>query len=601
MVSIRKTATIRSIFSDFLASHTKHFSLLLILLVIQGIIASLSLLAIVPIADFLFDSALKNHSGITGYWISFFNAIHLPVNFWTLGGQFIILNILKGLMEVSINYAVLKIKYAIIRGLVGEAFSTFFKARWKFFSSSNNGQLLNTLNKEIITIGDAVGHLATIFANIIQVCILLSVPLWLNATMTITTIGLTGILAIPFLLLKGISYRYGKANTETANVAMGVLNEALQAARLILGFGMQKKERERYLSAFDNHTYVTLRSQTLTSGVSYLFRPLAMLAAIIAMGFAIQRGSPISELAAVLWSLLAAMPIFASLIQGRVSINSFLPSYDQLNSLKDRAAEFEEIEGSSVFSQLTDGIEFKNVSFTYPGRTKTINKINLRIQKGSMTALVGESGSGKSTITDILLGLQVPDEGEVLIDNKSLNDLKQNSFRKRIGYVPQDSLLFHDSIRQNLLWAYDQANEEDLWTALHLANAEEFVKELPQGIDTMVGDRGVRLSGGQRQRIALARALLRKPDLLILDEATSSLDSESEQLIQLSIEQIAHNTTILIVAHRLSTIAKANQVYVLSNGEIIEEGSFNVLSNKNGGVLNGMLLKQVPVEKNQIL
>lgn len=162
-----------------------------------------------------------------------------------------------------------------------------------------------------------------------------------------------------------------------------------------------------------------------------------------------------------------------------------------------------------------------------------------------MTALVGESGSGKSTVTDLVLGMQIPERGQVLIDGVSLGDWKQNSFRERVGYVPQDPLLFNTSIRNNLLWSFEQANEDDLWGALRLANAEGFVKELPQGIDTLVGDRGVRLSGGQRQRIALARALLRKPELLILDEATSSLDSESELLIQQSIEQVAQDTRIV--------------------------------------------------------
>jgi len=221
--------------------------------------------------------------------------------------------------------------------------------------------------------------------------------------------------------------------------------------------------------------------------------------------------------------------------------------------------------------------------------------LNIYIRKGYMTALVGESGSGKSTVTDLVLGLQVPERGEVLIDGVSLGDWKQNSFRERIGYVPQDPLLFHASIRDNLLWSFEQANEDDLWAALRLANAETFIKELPQGIDTLVGDRGVLLSGGQRQRIALARALLRKPELLILDEATSALDSDSELLIQQSIEQVARDTTILIIAHRLSTIAKANQVYVLQQGRVVEEGPFKVLSTTPGTIISRIIAAQHPL------
>jgi ABC-type multidrug transport system fused ATPase/permease subunit len=599
MASINKTSSIRVIFVQFL-EFPRNFTILFLFLIIQGVVAAIALLTIVPIADFLLDPTLNNHSNITDYDLKLIKAINLPINFWILGVQFILLNLLKGLTDIAINYSSLQIKYAIIRKLVGEAFGTFFRSRWEFFSSTNNGELLNTLNKEIISIGDAVGHLITIFTNVLQVSILLTVPLWLNFHMTLFTILITALFALPFLFLHSISYRLGKQNTETANMVTGVLNEALQAARLILGFGRQKREKDRYFKAFDKHTNVTLRSQLLTSGVHLLFRPLAMLAAIIAMGFELKKGTKVSELAAVLWSLLAAMPIFSSLMQGRVSISNFLPSYDQLIFLKKRASEFEEIEGNVTFKKLENGIEFSNVSFTYPGREQTINKISIYIQKGCMTALVGESGSGKSTIADLILGLQIPDDGQVLIDNVSLNDLKQNSFRERIGYVPQDPLLFYTSIRENLLWANEKASENDLWVALKLANAENFVKNLSEGIDTIVGERGARLSGGQRQRIALARALLRKPDLLILDEATSALDSESEQLIQQSIDEISNNTTILIVAHRLSTIAKAKQVYVLQNGNVIEEGSFDNLSNKKGGILNTMLMKQLPSESNMI-
>ena len=600
MASIKKISGIKVIFNQFL-EFPKQFSLLFLFLIIQGVIAAVALLAIVPIADFLLDPTLSKHSNITDYDLGLIKAINLPINFWILGIQFILLNILKGISDMIINYLALQIKYSIIRKLVGDAFGTFFKSRWEFFSSTNNGELLNTLNKEIITIGDAVGHLITIFTNVLQVVILLAVPLLLNFNMTLLTILITGLFALPFLFLHSISYRLGKQNTETANVVAGVLNEALQAARLILGFGRQKREKDRYFKAFDRHTNVTLRSQLLNSSVHLFFRPLAMLAAIIAMGFELKKGTKVSELAAVLWSLLAAMPIFSSLMQGRVSISNFLPSYDQLIFLKKRASEFEEIEGNIIFNKLEKEIEFSNVSFTYPGREQTINNININIKKGQMTALVGESGSGKSTIADLVLGLQIPDDGKVLIDNVSLNDLKQNSFRERIGYVPQDPLLFYTSIRENLLWANDKATESELWLALKLANAENFVKNLSEGIDTIVGERGTRLSGGQRQRIALARALLRKPDLLILDEATSALDSESEQLIQHSIDEISNNTTILIVAHRLSTIAKASQVYVLKNGNIIEEGSFNILSNKKGGILNSMLMKQLPSESSNSL
>ena len=591
---MKKSSSIVSIFGEFLNRYPKQFVLLFLLLVIEGFAAALSMLAIVPMADFLIDPLLIKASRITQYVSHIFHDLNLPISFWAFGGLFVILNLLKGFLEVGTRYAILKIKYAVIHGLFGEALELFFKAKWEFFSSTNNGVLLNTLNKELNIIGDTLGHIAMLMAQVLQLFIFLAVPLWLNSTLTLTVLGFSVILGLPFLLLNKVSYKLGKRNTETANISMNVLNELLQAARLILGFGKQRQSKDRYLVAFDKHVKVTLLSQTLTIAVPKFFQPMAMMSVVIAVGFAIKSNTPISELTAVMWSFLAALPILAALLQGHISINNFIPSYDQLVSLRNKALELAEIEGVKVFTEMERGMEFKDVTFAYPGRSQTLSKLNLNILKGRMTALIGESGSGKSTITDLVLGLQIPETGEVLIDGVSLKAYKQNSFREKIGYVPQDPLLFHCSIKDNLLWSFKNATEIDIWCALRLANAEKFVKELSEGIDTLVGDRGVRLSGGQRQRIALARALLRKPELLILDEATSALDSESERLIQQSIEQVANDTTILIIAHRLSTIAKADQIYVMRQGYVVEEGSYLELSRKKNGELYKMLLVQSP-------
>ncbi len=592
---MNKKSSIVLIFSEFLTRYPRHFSLLFVLLIFEGMAAALSVLTLVPLADFMLDSSLIKHSRITQIVIDGLAIIGLQPTFWMFGFLFVLANLLKGSLEVSIRYAILRIKYAVTRGLIGGALQTFFKSRWEFFSGSEQGRLLNTLNRELMTIGDTLGHLATLLAQIVQLSIYLILPLWLNTQLTLIALGLALLFGLPFMLLHGVSYKLGQRNTETANTAMSILIEVLGAARLILGFGQQNQAKDRYLVAFDKHVKVTLRSQVLVTAVPKFFQPMAMLAIIIALGFALQQQVRISELAAVMWSLLATMPILSALFQGNISISNFLPSYEQLVSLRNSATAFEEIQGDRTFLRLERDIIFKDLSFTFPGRKQTLTAINLIIRKGQMTALVGESGSGKSTVTDLLLGLQIPRQGQVLIDGVPLNEWRQNSFRERVGYVPQDPQLFHSSIRDNLLWSFASASEHDLWSVLQLANAADFVKDLPDGIHTIVGDRGMSLSGGQRQRIALARALLRKPELLILDEATSALDLESERLIQKSIEEIAHDTTIFLVAHRLSTIVKADQVYVLREGKIIEEGSFKTLSMKSGGTLNKMLAAQLDI------
>lgn len=580
------------LFKEFTTRYPKQFYFLFLFLVIEGVAAALSMLAIIPMADYLLDPLLKSPSRVTFFVTNIFRLLNIPLSFWSFGILFVLLNLFKGVLEVVVKYAILKIKYSVIRGLFVESIDTFFKAKWEFFSSAENGILLNTLNKELNVIGDTLGQLAILLAQIIQLFIFLSVPLFLNTKLTLITLGVSILLGLPFLLLNKTSYNLGKRNTETANNAMAVLSELLQAARLILGFGKQAHSKERFLDAFNKHVRVTLLSQTFSTAIPKFFQPLAMMSVVIAIGFAIKDNAPISEITAVMWSFLAALPILSALLQSNISINNFIPSYEQLLYLKNKAIQNREIEGEFVFKKLQSNIELRNLNFVYPGRVNTLNNLNLILKKGKMTALVGESGSGKSTITDLILGLQVPESGEVFIDDIPLNMYNQNSVRKQIGYVPQDPMLFHCSVKDNLIWSNENASELDCWNALKLANADRFVKELPEGLDTLVGDRGVRLSGGQRQRIALARALIRKPELLILDEATSALDSESENLIQSSIENVSSDTTILIIAHRLSTIAKADMVYVLSKGEIIEEGSFDFLSNKQGGKLKEMIMSQ---------
>ena len=221
-----------------------------------------------------------------------------------------------------------------------------------------------------------------------------------------------------------------------------------------------------------------------------------------------------------------------------------------------------------------------------------LRKIDLVIPAHKTIAIVGPSGSGKTTLADLILGLLSPIEGTIFIDERPLRGEWVHNWRSSIGYVPQETFLFHDTVRGNLLWAKRDATEEELWKALELAAAEAFVSALPNGLDTVLGDRGIRLSGGERQRIALARALLRKPTLLLLDEATSSLDTENEQRIQDAIEGLHGELTMVVIAHRLSTIRRADSIVVLDRGQVVEAGAWELLAQKKGGRFRGLLEQQ---------
>jgi ATP-binding cassette subfamily C protein len=206
-----------------------------------------------------------------------------------------------------------------------------------------------------------------------------------------------------------------------------------------------------------------------------------------------------------------------------------------------------------------------------------LDGVSLTIPAGRTSAIVGPSGGGKTTIADLIIGLLTPDEGRVVVDGVPLGPERMRSWRAQIGYVVQDSFLFHDSIRANMLWADPDATDAEIWTALEQAAAADFVSALPDGLDAIVGDRGARLSGGERQRLTLARALLRKPALLVLDEATSAIDSENERKIQAAVEALHGVTTILVITHRLATIQGADNVFVIEGGRVVETGPWSAL------------------------
>lgn len=237
---------------------------------------------------------------------------------------------------------------------------------------------------------------------------------------------------------------------------------------------------------------------------------------------------------------------------------------------------------------MKQGINLENVCFRYDlgEPAYALQKVNLHIPANRMTAIVGHSGAGKSTLVDVVMGLLKPESGSVMIDGIPLTDDILLSLRESLGYVSQDPFLFNTSIRDNLLMVKPHAEEEQLWEALQFSSAADFVRKLPQGLDTLIGDRGVRLSGGERQRLILARAMLKKPSILILDEATSALDNENEAKIQEVLEQLKGKMTIIVIAHRLSTIRDADEVIVMEEGKIIQVGKYEKLAKEKKGVFS---------------
>ena len=371
---------------------------------------------------------------------------------------------------------------------------------------------------------------------------------------------------------------------DTANKTFSFLNEVLSAIKLVFSYYTQNKSKNKYLEYFDLHADVTLKSQTLSIFVSKIFLPLSLLSVIISVAYAISNGVALSQAAAVMWSLLLAVPILNSLFQSSISLKNFIPSYNQVRQFNHDSKNYPENKGILHFDKLKDSISLENVSFTYPNRDQTLKSIDLKIKKNTITGLVGESGSGKSTILDLILSLQKPSSGRVILDENDITAIDIESYRKKIGIVFQEPFLLEMSIKENLKWFSNNRNftDEEIYSALEISNCNEFINNLPNKMDTVIGERGSSLSGGQKQRIALARALIRKPEILILDEPTSALDLESEKFIINSLNKISGSMTIIIVTHKLSILKNIENIYFLSDGRITENGSYKDLtSNKN--------------------
>jgi ABC-type multidrug transport system fused ATPase/permease subunit len=277
-------------------------------------------------------------------------------------------------------------------------------------------------------------------------------------------------------------------------------------------------------------------------------------------------------------------PRISGLNSRRQQLAVSLAALHRARTVLNEAASPSIVTGSSPFSTLSSGIELKNVSFSYDGEASVLQGASFTIHQGSMTAIAGVSGSGKTTIIDLILRLYDPVQGSVLVDGVDLKDLDLASWRQAVSVVSQDVFLFNDTIANNIALGHPEIPRDEITGAAAQAYAHDFIQSFPQGYETMIGDRGWNLSGGQRQRLALARAILRKPQVLVLDEATSALDSESERLVQECINRIRGTCTVVIVAHRMSTIQTADKIAVLENGRIIQEGNWDSLTADSGAL-----------------
>ena len=403
-------------------------------------------------------------------------------------------------------------------------------------------------------------------------------------------------LPLPVLILMAFRYsKISKKNWKAVRESSGNLNsllvEDIQGNRLIHSFDLKKREKSRFLICSKELEERSLKAMYRWSiqGPSASFTSSLGILAVVGMGAYLLETDP-SFTKGQFFAFLLYANMFYEPVRQLVSINNMISagkaSGERVFEILDEEIFIKNPSLPLTFPKNNCSIEFTNVTFSYDNRLPLVKNLNFSLPNGTTTALVGPTGSGKSTIANLILRYYDVESGIVSIGNSNVKDFTLSDLRKNIGIVSQDPFLFDTTVLENLLLAYPQSNEEDVINALKTANAWKFVKQLPDGLNTLIGERGVRLSMGEKQRITLARAVLKSSPILILDEATSSVDVETERQIQVALSQIIQKQTTLIIAHRLSTIREADQIIFLEKGEIKEQGSHKELISLNGQYAN---------------
>ncbi len=478
-------------------------------------------------------------------------------------------------------------KVRLIDRLYKQIFEQLQAVSLSYFGQVRSGEIINTLTAEVSNLQQAIGSFSFILSKGSVLVVYAGVALFISWQLCLMAVLLFGLAAAGLSNLnrriREASFPVSKARGKFTSLATELVN----GIRTVQAFATQDFERQRYYQACDE---ITKTTTTAAKRIS-IVRPLAegvattILIGLIIVGMSFFVASGLLEVAALLTFLFVLFRLVPALqeINGCVaSISSFQGSIQNIQALLDTRDKPYLINGNRPFKELNKEIRFVSVDFSYDSKMQILTDIDLTFEKGKMVALVGASGAGKSTLADLIPRFYDPTKGRILLDGVDLREFDIQSFRQSMAIVSQDTFIFNASVKDNIAYGSEGASQEKIIQAAKLANAFEFIQQLPQGFDSVLGDRGVLLSGGQRQRIAIARALLKDPEILILDEATSALDSVSEQLIQSSLEKLSVGRTVIVIAHRLSTIATADKVVVLEDGKIVEQGDYNQLLDRKG-------------------
>jgi len=568
---------------------------------IQVFFSLFSLLMIIPFLQVLFGTteitAVKPELAFSGkslnqwlnYELSYIIVEYGKAKALLIVSLFVgIMIFLKNIFLYFAKFSLVPIRNGIIRDIRNNIFYKILTLPFSYFTEERKGDIISRMTNDLKELEWSImTSIEMLFLNPITILIYLGTLIYMSPFLTIFVLILIPVSGG----LIGLIGRSLRKNSKQAQDKMGLLlvniEETLSGLRVIKAFNAEKNINRKFKE--NNESYN--RSMNKMYKKNYLASPMSEFLSVITLlivmyygGMMVlnQEGSLSAE------GFIGYIVVFSQLIPpakalstAAYNIQRGMASVDRVNVILNAQNTIKEIDKPIKVSDFKESIEFKNVSFKYKD-AYVLKNINLKIEKGQTVALVGQSGSGKSTLVDLLPRFYDIQEGEILIDGVNIKELKIKSLRGLMGNVNQEPILFNDTVKNNIVFGAENVENNKIINAAQIANAEEYINQMPEKYETNIGDRGSKLSGGQKQRLSIARAVLKNPPIMILDEATSALDTESERLVQDALTKLMKNRTSIVIAHRLSTIKHANIICVMHEGEIVERGTHDELNKLNG-------------------
>ena len=570
--------------------------------ILFALLSTIFIAVIHPVLQILFNSSadlpLSNVSSLGSVKDSFYSTIRSIVlvenqydSLLRLCVFIITLALLRNSSKYISNITSTRLNEKIIKNMRDTLFSKVSTLSMDFYSKHRSGDLLSLLNNDVGAMHSSIDpFMSTLFRNPIEILLLLALLLSLSPWLTLVAFSTSFIgvfvIRIATKFIRKYAHRIQQAQANYTSVAQ----ETIFGIRTIKAFSAE----HRMINKFKKHTADMVKDSVKVQRIQSLAPSINDVVAIVSLAVVLfMGGSQVFEgtmngadVMQFLFALFAIMSPISGLTNIPIQIQRGIVSAERVFTVLDSTESVKN--GTKSIEGFNDSIVVSNLSFEYREQNPVLKNVSLRLEKSKKIALVGASGSGKSTMLDLLIRFYDPVEGTITLDGENIRDLRIEEYRTLFGVVSQEAQLFNDSIRNNILFGSPNATEEEVISAATLANAHSFICELPNGYDTVIGDRGIMLSGGQKQRLSIARALVSNPQILLFDEATSALDSESEKLVQDAINTLLEDRSAIIVAHRLSTILTCDVIYVFDNGEIVEKGTHSELIAKEKGIYKNL-------------